>query len=70
MIAAHVVDTLGPMAREREIAVALEANAPVMVRGDHDELVRVAENLIENAIKYGASENPVEVIVTLRGRGQ
>ena len=27
-----------------------------MVRGDRDELLRVAENLIENAIKYGAPE--------------
>ena len=26
---------------------------PVMVLGDRDELLRVAENLIENAIKYG-----------------
>ena len=28
-----------------------------MVTGDRDELVRVAENLIENAIKYGARPN-------------
>ena len=34
--------------------------------GDRDELVRVAENLIENAIKYGAGEAPeplVEIVV-------
>jgi two-component system phosphate regulon sensor histidine kinase PhoR len=67
-IAGHVVDTLGPMAREKEARIVLEAAEPVPVRGDHDELVRVAENLIENAIKYGASDEPVEVIIRPRGR--
>ena len=28
----------------------------MIVSGDRDELLRVAENLIENAIKYGASD--------------
>ncbi len=67
-VAAHVADTLAPMARENRVNVLLEANEPILVRGDHDELVRVAENLIENAIKYGASNNPVEVSVSRRGR--
>ncbi len=65
-VAAHVADTLAPMARENRVNVLLEANEPILVRGDHDELVRVAENLIENAIKYGASNNPVEVSVSRR----
>ena len=67
-IAGHVVDTLAPMADENETQVVLRANEPVMVRGDRDELVRVAENLIENAIKYGASDKPVEVSVSPRDR--
>jgi len=46
-----------------------DVNDPVVVNGDRDELVRVAENLIENAIKYGGRpEAPggdrVEVSVT------
>ena len=67
-IAGHVVDTLAPMADENETQVVLRAEEPVLVRGDRDELVRVAENLIENAIKYGASDNPVEVTVSPRDR--
>jgi two-component system phosphate regulon sensor histidine kinase PhoR len=66
-IAGHVVDTLAPMADENETQIVLHAEAPVLVRGDRDELVRVAENLIENAIKYGASDKPVEVTVAPRG---
>lgn len=65
-VAAHVVDTLAPMADGNEAQIVLHAEEPVLVRGDRDELVRVAENLIENAIKYGASEKPVEVTVASR----
>jgi two-component system phosphate regulon sensor histidine kinase PhoR len=51
----HIVDTLGPLARENQVTLKLDAPAPVIVSGDRDELMRVAENLVENAIKYGAS---------------
>ena len=53
-LARHVADTLAPMAREMGVEIKLEADQPVIVTGERDELVRVAENLIENAIKYGA----------------
>ena len=32
------------------------------MRGDRDELIRVFENLVENALKYGASPKGVDVI--------
>ena len=48
-----VVDSLSPMADELGADIRLSASEPVLVRGDRDELLRVAENLIENAIKYG-----------------
>jgi two-component system, OmpR family, phosphate regulon sensor histidine kinase PhoR len=70
-IARHVVDTLTPLAREMQVELKLEAEAPVVVIGDRDELVRVAENLIENAIKYGAlpdAASRVEITVERRGR--
>ena len=49
----HVADTLRGMAGDNGVALDLEVDPDVIVTGDHDELVRVAENLIENAIKYG-----------------
>ena len=49
----HVAETLAPLAAENGVALAVEAAVPVVVAGERDELVRVAENLIENAIKYG-----------------
>jgi two-component system, OmpR family, phosphate regulon sensor histidine kinase PhoR len=48
-----VVDALTPMAEDLGVEIRLSAPQPVMVAGDRDELLRVAENLIENAIKYG-----------------
>src|SRR5271155_5608662 len=49
-----VVDALTPMAEDLGVQIRISAAQPVLVIGDRDELVRVAENLIENAIKYGA----------------
>ena len=62
-----VVDALTPMANDYGVEIRLSAPEPAMVVGDRDELLRVAENLIENAIKYGkgADSGPgvVEVAV-------
>ena len=57
-----VTDALSPLANERGVEILLAAE-PTAVYGDRDELIRVAENLIENAIKYGQSGKRVEVAV-------
>lgn len=57
-----VADSLQPLARERGVEIEL-ALSPANVLGDRDELIRVAENLTENAIKYGQSGGRVEVSV-------
>ncbi len=72
-VASHVADTLAPLAREMGVELQLDARAPVLVIGERDELVRVAENLIENAIKYGAhgedgAAAEVEIVVARRGK--
>src|SRR2546430_3975475 len=58
----QVVDGLQTLAIDRhvEIAIALP-NGPALVPGDRDELTRVFENLIENALKYGASGKRVDI---------
>jgi two-component system phosphate regulon sensor histidine kinase PhoR len=64
---------LGPLLRE--VAEGLQTQAaetgtrldivvpdkPVIVSGDRDELYEVFENLIENAIKYGADGDTVDI---------
>jgi two-component system, OmpR family, phosphate regulon sensor histidine kinase PhoR len=52
----HIADTLAPMASDNDVCLKLDVPAKAVVTGDRDELLRVAENLVENAIKYGASD--------------
>jgi two-component system phosphate regulon sensor histidine kinase PhoR len=71
-IVGHVVDTLSPMAEEGHVTLQLRAPAELIVKGERDELLRVAENLIENAIKYGAHDDgrPSEVDLDLISDGK
>ena len=58
----QVVDSLQMLAREREVEVAIDApSESLVVAGDRDELIRLFENLVENALKYGASGKRVEI---------
>jgi two-component system phosphate regulon sensor histidine kinase PhoR len=57
----QVVDGLQTLARDRGVTVNVEAAGALTVPGDRDELVRVFENLVENALKYGATGKRVDV---------
>ncbi len=54
-VAAQTTDALSQLARDGDVTVRLEAAGPVGVTGDRDALLRGAENLGENAIKYGGA---------------
>ena len=61
-IVRQVVDGLQTLAQDRSVEIRIaHPAAPVMVAGDRDELTRVFENLIENALKYGANGKRVEI---------
>ena len=60
----QVVDGLEPLARERQVEIDIDLpEVPVSIAGDREELLRLFENLVENALKYGASGG--KVIVSL-----
>jgi len=64
----HVRDTLGPLARERDVEIVYSGLPErVSVEGDRDELIRLFENLVENAMKYGRSGGRVEVSLAREG---
>jgi two-component system phosphate regulon sensor histidine kinase PhoR len=64
-IVRQVVDGLQTLARDREVEINVSASGDhVEVLGDRDELLRVFENLIENALKYAASGKRVEIMLT------
>ena len=69
-IVRRVTDSLQPLARERDVKITITfPPIPLMVRGDQDELIRVFENLIENALKYGASGKRVEIEMASDSKG-
>ncbi len=61
----QVVDGLQTLARDRDVAVKMTAPVqPLIVKGDRDELLRVFENLVENALKYAASGKRLDLSLT------
>lgn len=80
-----VVDALGPIAERDNSRIVLDAPAHLApIPGERDELFQVFQNLVDNAIKYGASgaevtltvgQSPVAgrrsgVFVSVRDRGE
>ncbi len=60
----QVADGLEVLASERQVEIEVDLPpTPVTIAGDREELLRLFENLIENALKYGASGG--RVIVSL-----
>jgi two-component system phosphate regulon sensor histidine kinase PhoR len=69
----QVVDGLEPLAHERQVAIDVDLpETPAMIAGDREELLRLFENLVENALKYGASGGKVMVSLAdaVSGEGQ
>jgi two-component system, OmpR family, phosphate regulon sensor histidine kinase PhoR len=66
-----VADGLESLARERQVVIDVDLpEAPVWIAGDREELLRVFENLIENALKYGSSGGRVIVSLTMAVSGE
>jgi two-component system, OmpR family, phosphate regulon sensor histidine kinase PhoR len=67
-IVRQVADGLQTLARDRDVAIKVVTPPdPLIVLGDRDELIRVLENLVENALKYGAAGKRIDITLT---RGQ
>ncbi|MEM1378210.1 MAG: ATP-binding protein [Pseudomonadota bacterium] len=63
----HVTDAVRPLSEGQGSRLTLnvaEELKPVKVNGSREELIQLFENLVENAIKYGGPESPVEIEVS------
>ena len=61
----QVADGLQTLARDRQVDIRLSIPAePLVVLGDRDELIRALENLVENALKYGAAGKRVDITLS------
>ena len=64
-IVRQVADGLQTLARDRDVVIKVTAPPePLIVLGDRDELIRALENLVENALKYGAAGKRVDITLT------
>jgi two-component system phosphate regulon sensor histidine kinase PhoR len=67
-IVRQVVDGLMTLARDRGVDINVAApSEPLVVLAERDELIRALENLVENALKYGAAGKRVDITLA---RGQ
>jgi len=66
----HVADGLDLIARENRVTLNLETPDKLIIPGDRDELIRLVENLVGNAITYGSlPEQDTNVEITLLQQG-
>ncbi len=68
MIVRSTAEQLETLAKEAGVRIEIEnGSAPVMVRGDAEELEQVVQNLVQNAIKYGRQGGYVRIDIERRG---
>ena len=61
-IVRQVADGLQTLARDRDVVIKVAAPPDALiVLGDRDELIRALENLVENALKYGAAGKRIDI---------
>jgi len=62
--AIDAVAGLAPIAEQRGVElVTLGRGTPLPVVGDRDQLIQVVQNLVDNALRYGASGGRIEIAV-------
>jgi two-component system phosphate regulon sensor histidine kinase PhoR len=67
----QVADSLQTLARDRGVEISVKAPTErPLVLGDRDELMRVFENLIENALKYAASGKKIDIALAVGDGGK
>ena len=67
IIARQVCEMMAGIARENDVAIETSLPYEMPVQGDHDELVQVIQNLIENAVKYASSGGRIVVSAQVAG---
>ena len=67
-VARYSAELLAARASEAGCEIRVDAPPGMVVAGERDELIQITQNLIENAIKYGATQRGVDVSVSRDSR--
>jgi len=68
-LARLAMDTIEPMAIQRNVKVYLDAPEKLDFRADEDEIEIIFNNLISNAVKYNKEGGEVSISIKEKGRG-
>jgi len=68
-IARLAMDTIEPMAIQRNVKVYLDAPENMMFKSDADEIEIIFNNLISNAVKYNKEGGSVHIIIKKENKG-
>ncbi|WP_068318241.1 ATP-binding protein [Polycladidibacter hongkongensis] len=61
----HSIDALSPLADELQVKInAKLPTEPIWIKAEQDQLVQVFNNLVENALKYGAQGGKIDISVS------
>ena len=64
LAASDVVDALSVLSQEKGVVIAVEAEPGAsVIEADRDEIIQVVQNLTDNAIKYSAPGQRVEITI-------
>ncbi len=63
LTAAEVVESLSPLAKDRDVALELVAHGRSVIIGDRDQMVQLVQNLVANALKYAPTGSAVRIEV-------
>jgi len=62
--AVNAVESMEPMAAERNIKLNLIPEDPIFIYGDHGEFEIIFNNLVSNAVKYNTDNGSVDIEIT------
>ncbi len=64
--AESVAELYEPLAEEKGIALRVDAAGPLNIHGSRELIGQALANLLDNALKYGASGSPPEILLSAR----
>lgn len=59
----EIYDIYGPVVEDAGQSLKIEATDPARIEGDHDLLIQLLANLIQNALRYGADRQTISVLI-------